>query len=71
MAYRTDNEVWVAGGGGNLLCSLDGGKTWQKDREVEDVPANFYKIVFMTPERGFIIGANGTLLKYQGSVQAA
>lgn len=71
LAYRTDNEVWVAGGGGNLLCSLDGGKTWQKDREVEDVPANFYRIVFMGPDRGFIIGANGTLLKYQGSAQAA
>jgi photosystem II stability/assembly factor-like uncharacterized protein len=71
MAYRTDKEVWVAGGGGNLLCSLDGGKTWQKDREVEDVPANFYRIVFMGPDRGFVIGANGTLLKYQGSAQAA
>ncbi|MEG5042491.1 MULTISPECIES: photosynthesis system II assembly factor Ycf48 [unclassified Microcoleus] len=71
MAYRTDNEVWVAGGGGNLLCSLDGGKTWLKDREVEDVPANFYRIVFMGPDRGFVIGASGTLLKYQGSAQAA
>jgi photosystem II stability/assembly factor-like uncharacterized protein len=71
MAYRTDNEIWVAGGGGNLLCSLDGGKTWQKDREVEDVPANFYRIVFMGPDRGFVIGASGTLLKYQGSAQAA
>ncbi|MEG4285067.1 photosynthesis system II assembly factor Ycf48 [Microcoleus sp. A006_D1] len=71
MAYRTNSEVWVAGGGGNLLCSLDGGKTWQKDREVEDVPANFYRIVFMGPDRGFVIGASGTLLKYQGSAQAA
>src|SRR5919199_1232472 len=69
MAYRTDNEIWVAGGGGNLLCSFDGGKTWQKDREVEDVPANFYRIVFMGPDRGFVIGASGTLLKYQGSAQ--
>lgn len=71
LAYRTPDELWLAGGGGNLLCSFDGGKTWQKDREVEDVPANFYKIVFMTPEKGFIIGASGTLLKYQGSTQPA
>lgn len=70
LAYRTPEEIWVAGGGGNLLCSFDGGKTWQKDREVENVPANFYKIVFMTPEKGFIIGQSGTLLKYQGSAQA-
>jgi photosystem II stability/assembly factor-like uncharacterized protein len=71
LAYRTPDEIWLAGGSGNLLCSLDGGKTWQKDREVEDVPSNLYKIVFVTPEQGFIIGQRGILLKYQGSPQSA
>ncbi len=71
VAYRTPNEIWVTGGSGNLLCSFDGGKTWQKDRDVEDIPSNFYKIVFVTPEQGFIIGQHGTLLKYEGSTQAA
>lgn len=71
VAYRTPNEIWVSGGSGNLLCSFDGGKTWQKDREVEDIAANFYKILFVTPEQGFILGQKGTLLKYEGSTQAA
>lgn len=71
LAYRTPNEIWIAGGSGNLLSSVDGGKTWQKDREVEDVPANLYRILFMSPDQGFIIGQNGILLKYQGSAQAA
>ena len=71
LAYRTPDEVWLAGGGGNLLCSFDGGKTWQKDREVENVPSNLYKIVFFTPEQGFIIGQEGVLLKYEASTQAA
>lgn len=71
LAYRTPDEVWLAGGGGNLLCSFDGGKTWQKDREIEDVPSNLYKIVFVTPEQGFIIGQEGILLKYQAPTQAA
>lgn len=71
VAYRTPNEIWLAGGSGNLLCSFDGGKTWQKDRAVEDVPSNFYKIVFNTPEQGFIIGQTGTLLRYTGQAQAA
>ncbi|MDZ7965213.1 MAG: photosynthesis system II assembly factor Ycf48 [Nostoc sp. DedSLP03] len=64
LAYRTPNEIWVGGGSGNLLRSADGGKTWEKDREVEEVAANLYKIVFLEPERGFIIGDRGALLKY-------
>lgn len=65
LAYRTPNEIWVTGGSGNLLRSVDGGKTWEKDRDVENVPSNLYKIVFLTPEKGFIIGQRGVLLKYQ------
>jgi photosystem II stability/assembly factor-like uncharacterized protein len=70
LAYRTPNEIWVAGGSGNLLYSNDGGQTWQKDRAVEDVPSNFYKIVFDSPERGFILGQEGTLLRYDADEAA-
>ncbi|MEA5570985.1 photosynthesis system II assembly factor Ycf48 [Calothrix sp. UHCC 0171] len=69
LAYRTPDEVWVGGGSGNLLRSADGGKTWEKDRDVEEVPANLSKIVFLSPEKGFIIGdRGGYLLKYQSNV---
>jgi photosystem II stability/assembly factor-like uncharacterized protein len=71
MAYRTPQEIWLGGGSGNLLRSNDGGKTWEKDRDVEGVPANLYKIVFFSPEQGFIIGDRGILLKYQPSVASA
>lgn len=70
VAYRTPNEIWLAGGSGNLLCSFDGGKTWQKDQAVENIPSNFYKITFSTPNQGFIIGQKGTLLKYTGQEAA-
>ncbi|MGV0107352.1 Photosystem II assembly protein Ycf48 [Nostoc sp. DSM 114160] len=70
LAYRTPNEIWVGGGSGNLLRSADGGKTWEKDREVEEVAANLYKIVFLEPERGFIIGDRGVLLKYLPNPEA-
>jgi photosystem II stability/assembly factor-like uncharacterized protein len=71
LAYRTSDEVWVSGGSGNLLRSVDGGVTWEKDKAVEDVPSNFYKILFFNSEHGFIIGQKGTLLRYEGTSEAA
>lgn len=71
LAYRTPEELWVAGGSGNLLRSTDGGVTWEKDRGVENIPSNLYRIVFVTPDRGFILGQRGTLLRYQPQSQAA
>lgn len=64
LAYRTDEEVWVAGGSGNLLVSPDGGTTWQKDRAVENIPSNFYRIIFLDEQRGFILGQGDTMLRY-------
>ncbi|MDZ8187458.1 MAG: photosynthesis system II assembly factor Ycf48 [Nostoc sp. ChiSLP02] len=64
LAYRTPEEIWIGGGSGNLLRSSDGGKTWEKDRDVEEVAANLYKIVFFQPDQGFVIGDRGVLLKY-------
>lgn len=71
LAYRTPNEIWLGGGSGNLLRSADGGKTWEKDRAVEEVAANLYKIVFLQPDQGFIIGDHGVLLKYKPQAEQA
>ena len=68
LAYRTADELWIGGGSGNLLRSADGGKTWEKDRDVEAVAANLYKIVFFNPDQGFVIGDRGVLLKYQPNI---
>ena len=70
VAYRTESEIWVTGGSANLLCSFDDGQTWQKDRDIENIPSNFYKIVFVTPEKGFILSNQGILLKYVPQTKA-
>ncbi|WP_310429555.1 photosynthesis system II assembly factor Ycf48 [Chamaesiphon sp. VAR_48_metabat_135_sub] len=66
LAYRTPGEIWVSGGSGDLLVSNDSGKTWLKDTAIEEVPSNLYKILFLSADRGFIIGQRGILLQYQG-----
>ncbi len=71
LAYRTPEELWVAGGSGNLLVSADNGQNWQKDRAIESVPSNLYKIVFVNSEKGFVLGQDGILLKYEPTTEAA
>ncbi len=68
LAYRTPQEIWVSGGSANLLVSYDGGSSWSKDRSVENLSSNFYKVVFLSPNKGFVLGQEGVLLKYQPEV---
>lgn len=64
VAYRTPEELWVTGGSGNLLKSTDGGESWMKDKAVENVPTNFYRIKFLGPDTGYVLGQRGYLLRY-------
>jgi len=66
LAYRTPGEIWATGGGGTLLVSTDGGDTWRKDDAVDRIPSNFYRVLFLNPDKGFVLGQRGTLLKYNG-----
>ncbi len=71
LAFRTPEEVWVTGGSGNLLVSRDNGLTWSKDRDLENTPANLYRVLFLGTDKGFILGQNGILLKYNPMVGMA
>lgn len=70
-AYRKPKELWVTGGSGNLLKSADGGESWKKDKAVENVPTNFYRIKFLGEDRGYVLGQRGYLLRYDEAHQSA
>nr|YP_009546181.1 photosynthesis system II assembly factor Ycf48 [Gloeochaete wittrockiana]ASQ40242.1 photosynthesis system II assembly factor Ycf48 [Gloeochaete wittrockiana] len=65
LSYKTPTELWISGGSGNLLFSLDGGEIWQKDKSTENIASNFYKINFINEDIGFVLGNRGTLLRYK------
>mmetsp|Transcript_22450 Transcript_22450/g.66185 ORF Transcript_22450/g.66185 Transcript_22450/m.66185 type:complete len:403 (-) Transcript_22450:368-1576(-) len=66
LAFKNDKEVYAIGGSGLLLQSLDGGKSWKRDVEADNIPSNFYKIKFFN-DKGFILGSQGVLLRYVGA----
>jgi photosystem II stability/assembly factor-like uncharacterized protein len=53
------------------VVSKDGGKTWFRDEQIESVPTNFYRVVFLDEEKGFILGQQGVILRYDTSTEAA
>ena len=71
IGYRNPEELWAVGGSGSLVVSKDGGKTWFRDEQIESVPTNFYRVVFLDEEKGFILGQQGVILRYDTSTEAA
>jgi photosystem II stability/assembly factor-like uncharacterized protein len=64
VAFKNNEELWAACGGGILYKSLNRGKTWEKEPGTEKIAGNLYKIKFFNSESGFVLGSNGVLLKY-------
>lgn len=65
VAFRPGTqEAWAAIGGGSLYRSVDGGKTWKRDKLVDKVGANIYKIKFFDKDTAFALGSNGVVLRY-------
>jgi len=67
VVFLTDGKTaWAVGGGGTIFKSKDGGATWQKNKDADDLPSNLYKVKFFGGDNGYILGSNGYLLKYRG-----
>lgn len=64
VAFRNENEIWAACGGGILYSSFDNHQTWKKE-ENNKIIGSIYKIKFFNPNLGFVLGSNGVLLRYE------
>ncbi|XP_010940339.3 photosystem II stability/assembly factor HCF136, chloroplastic [Elaeis guineensis] len=64
VGYRSMDEAWAAGGSGILLRTINGGKTWTRDKTADSIAANLYSVKFVTDNKGFVLGNDGVLLRY-------
>ena len=55
------------GGGGTMYTSKDAGKSFKFDNSADDIPGNLYQVKFAN-NNGFVLGSDGVLLRYSGSV---
>eukprot|EP01026_Neomeris_dumetosa_P050167 TRINITY_DN43935_c0_g1_i10.p2 TRINITY_DN43935_c0_g1~~TRINITY_DN43935_c0_g1_i10.p2 ORF type:complete len:200 (-),score=22.57 TRINITY_DN43935_c0_g1_i10:208-807(-) len=67
VGFKDDKVGFACGGSGSLFKSEDGGKSWKRERETDDIAGNLYEIKFNTLDQGFILGNNGILLRYIGA----
>ncbi len=66
-SFKDDKTAYACGGSGSLYRSEDGGKSWKRDRNTDDIAGNLYAIKFFNPSLGFVLGNDGILLRYSGS----
>lgn len=66
IGWGPQGDLYCAGGSASLFKSTDNGKSWKRDRSVDDIGANFYEVNFSgAGDSGWVLGSNATLLKYR------
>lgn len=64
VCWVDDKRVWAVGGSGVIFESNDGGKTFKFNDNAKDIPGNLYRVKFFGEKKGFALGSEGVLLKY-------
>jgi len=64
LLRSAQNEVWAVGGSNTIYKSLDGGKSFSFDNSANNLPGNLYNVKFFEDGKGFALGSNGVLLKF-------
>eukprot|EP00891_Asterochloris_glomerata_P000421 jgi/Astpho2/421/Aster-03470 len=66
VGFKNDQEGFACGGSGTLFKTMDGGKTWQRDRSTDQIAGNLYAVKYTPSGTGFILGNDGILLRNFG-----
>ena len=67
VKFANDSLGFACGGSGTLYKSLDGGKSWKRDRSTDDIAANLYEVKFTKGGNGFVLGNDAVLLRWTGA----
>lgn len=59
-----DKRAWAVGGSGVIFNSVDGGQTWKYNSDGKSIPGNLYRVRFFGENKGWALGSDGVLLKY-------
>ena len=64
VAWKDKDNVWAVGGSGIIFESKDAGKSFKFNGDAKDIPGNLYRVKFFGDKKGFALGSDGVLLKY-------
>lgn len=61
MAFKNEAEGFIVGDNGQLLKTTDGGDSWEK---ADNMPDNNFNDIFLSNEKGYIVGSEGLILRF-------
>lgn len=62
VSFPDATHGWAVGHDGVILATVDGGKSWKRQDEGDDLETIFLDVLFLDDQRGFAVGAYGKFL---------
>jgi len=67
IGFRSNHIAYACGGSGSLFKTVDGGKSWKRDKSLDELAGNLYTVKFTPSGEGFVLGSNAILLRFVGT----
>lgn len=63
LGFKDEMVGYGVGGSGSLYKTVDGGRTWRREKSADNISGNLYLVKFFE-NMGFILGNEGKFLRY-------